>query len=86
MPNDGREPIRYEIRIDGHLDQHWADWFGGLTLTHDADGTTTLRGQVTDQPQLHGLLARIRDIGATLISVMPLEALGDLSTPDQQQP
>ncbi len=59
----------YELRIEGHLDEHWSNWFGGLTLTHEHDGTTTLRGVVRDQSELHGLLAKVRDLGATLISV-----------------
>jgi hypothetical protein len=59
----------YELRVAGHLDRHWLSWFGGLELTHEEDGTTTLRGVVADQSQLHGLLARVRDLGATLISI-----------------
>lgn len=60
---------RYEIRVEGHLDDHWASWFGGLTLTQDDDGTTTLRGVVADQAELHGLLAKVRNIGVALLSV-----------------
>lgn len=67
-------PTGYELRIQGHLDQHWSTWFGGLTLTRETDGTTTLRGPVTDQSELHGLLAKIRDLGAPLISVAPINA------------
>ncbi|MEO3936596.1 hypothetical protein V3N99_07520 [Dermatophilaceae bacterium Soc4.6] len=66
-------PGDYEVRIDGHLDKHWASWFGGLTLTHD-DGITILRGPVTDQAELHGLLAKVRDLGVTLISVKAVDA------------
>lgn len=64
--------VAYELRIGGHLDQRWATWFDGLTLTHEDDGTTTLRGAVRDQSELHGLLAKIRNLGTTLISVAPL--------------
>lgn len=64
----------YELRIDGHLDEHWAAWFGGMTLAHEPDGTTTLRGAVADQAELHGLLAKVRDLGAPLISVTPTTA------------
>ena len=63
------EPAHYELRVEGHLDKHWSTWFGGLALLHEDDGTTTLRGGVTDQAELHGLLAKVRDLGATLISV-----------------
>ena len=58
-------PAHYELRVEGHLDEHWATWFGGLTLVREDDGTTTLRGVVTDQAELHGLLAKVRDLGAT---------------------
>ena len=60
-------PTAYVIRVSGHLDPHWAAVFG-LVLTHDPDGTTTLIGAVADQAALHGTLARIRDLGVTLIS------------------
>jgi hypothetical protein len=59
----------YELRVHGHLDERWSSWFDGLTLTHEPDGTTTLRGPVADQAELHGLLAKVRDLGATLVSV-----------------
>ena len=65
-------PVRYEVRVGGHLDQHWAAWFGVQTLSHSDDGTTVLRGDVADQAELHGLLAKVRDLGAPLISVTPL--------------
>ena len=70
----GHAPARYELRVDGHLDDHWAGWFEDLTLTHETDGTTTLRALVPDQAALHGLLAKVRDIGATLISVEVVDA------------
>lgn len=66
---DEREPARYELRVGGHLDDHWSAWFGGSTLTRERNGTTTMRGPVVDQAALHGLLDRIRDLGVTLISV-----------------
>ena len=69
-------PANYEVRIDGHLDEHWSAWFGGLTLNREDDGTTTLRGVVTDQTELHGLLAKVRDLGTTLISVKTIDAPG----------
>jgi hypothetical protein len=62
----------YELRIGGHLDAHWSTWFDGFTLTHESDGTSTLRGVVRDQSELHGLLNRVRDLGTTLISVTSL--------------
>ena len=70
-------PAHYEIRVGGHLDEHWATWFDGLTLTHHDDGTTTLRGAVSDQAELHGLLVKVRDIGAILVSVSTIDAAHD---------
>jgi len=68
------ETLTYEFRVEGHLDDHWSEWLDGLTLARNDDGTTTLAGAVADQAQLHGLLARLRDMGVTLVS---LRALGD---------
>ncbi|MEV6494373.1 GNAT family protein [Actinoplanes sp. NPDC051633] len=62
-------PATYAIRVDGHLDDHWCRWFDGLALTRDRDGTSTLTGPIADQAQLHGTLARLRDIGATLLDL-----------------
>ncbi|MDR6414969.1 hypothetical protein [Pseudarthrobacter sulfonivorans] len=62
-------PTQYEIRIGGHLDQHWSAWFDGLALTHESDGTTRLRGFVADQAALYGVLTKVRDLGVVLISV-----------------
>ena len=59
----------YEIQIKGHLNARWADWFDGLTLTHESDGTTVLSGSVVDQAALHGLLGKVRDLGLPLIAV-----------------
>lgn len=65
--------VTYELRVRGRLDQHWSTWFDGFTLSHQDDGTTTLRGIVADQSELHGLLAKVRDLGVPLISVTSLE-------------
>ena len=75
-------PARYEIRVGGVLDDLWADWFGGLLV--ESDGTqTVISGLVADQPALHGLLAKIRDLGLYLISVRQLDA-GDARSGTQQ--
>jgi hypothetical protein len=71
-PRSRRGPIRYEIRLQGHLDQHWSNWFTGLTLSQNQDGTTSLRGTLEDQAELHGLLTKVRDLGATLLSVISI--------------
>lgn len=67
----------YELRVVGHLDEHWSTWFDGFTISHHDDGTTTLRGVVTDQSELHGLLAKVRDLGATLISLTTVDTAHD---------
>jgi len=59
-------PTTYAIRVDGHLDDHWSAWLGDLDVTRDDDGTTTITVSVADQAQLHGVLARLRDIGAVI--------------------
>ena len=66
--NGQGSPARYEIRIDGVLDSHWTAWFEGLQV--NSDGTqTVISGLLADQLALHGLLAKIRDLGLCLISV-----------------
>jgi hypothetical protein len=70
---------RYEICLEGRLDDRWAAWFDGLSLTHESDGTTVLRGSVVDQAALHGLLQKVRDLGLPLVSVRP----ADVHQPDQ---
>jgi hypothetical protein len=67
----------YQLRVEGHLDQHWSTWLGDLTLTHESDGTTSLRGAVSDQAELHGLLMKVRDLGVTLIAVEVVDPSDD---------
>jgi hypothetical protein len=59
----------YEIKIQGHLDTKWFEWFYGMTITHERDGSTTLCGPLPDQTVLHSVLDRIRDMNLQLISV-----------------
>jgi hypothetical protein len=63
------EPGSYEIRVQGLLDERWGSWFDGMTLTTDPAGTTMICGFVVDQAALHGLLARLRDLGLPLVAV-----------------
>lgn len=72
----------YEVRVDGHLDDHWSAGLGGVVLTRRDDGTTTLTGTVADQAQLHGLLIRVRDIGATLLELRVVDG----TTQSSQEP
>ena len=60
----------YQIRIKGHLDRRWTDWFGGMTITLEENGYTLLTGPVVDQAALHGLLRKVRDLGMPLISAI----------------
>jgi hypothetical protein len=63
--------LSYRITVNEHLDDSWSAWFDGLTITHAADGATTLAGSVRDQTALYGLTDRARDLGLTLIAVVP---------------
>ena len=74
-PATGRPdgPRRYEIRLNGRLGPRWATWFDGMDLIAADDGTTVLTGPVPDQPALHGVLTRIRDLGLALVSVTRLD-------------
>jgi len=69
LPEYHDESGLYEIRIKGHLDDRWTDWFEGLTITLEEDGDTLLTGPVVDQAALHGLLKRVRDLGMPLLSI-----------------
>ena len=62
-------PYVYEIRVDGHLGDSWSPWLGGMAIHREETGETVLRGPLTDEPALHGVLARIRDLGLALIAV-----------------
>jgi hypothetical protein len=70
---DPLQPTVYQIRIKGHLDSQWTDWFEGLTITLEEGGDTLLTGLVIDQAALHGLLKKVRDLGMPLVSVSPVE-------------
>ncbi len=63
----------FVIRTKGRLDERWADWFEGMDLSHDTDGTTVIRCPAMDQAGLHGLLRTLRDLGLPLISISPIE-------------
>ena len=70
----------YESRLKGHIEPRWADWFGGLTLTQESDGTTVLSGSVADQAALHGLLTKVRDLGLPLIAVRQVDPSSNKET------
>ena len=79
LPEYHDESGLYEIRLKGHLNDRWADWFGGLTITLEDNGDTLITGPVVDQAALHGLLKRVRDLGMPLLSV-------NFVSPDQARP
>ena len=67
-----QEDESYEIRIQGYLEDRWTDWFEGLTIQREEDGTTLLSGRLPDQTALHGVLLKIRDMNLKILSVRQL--------------
>jgi len=65
--------IEYEIRVKGHLDQHWHAWFEGWTIIALENGETLLRSATVDQSGVHGILNKIRDLNLTLLSVVRIK-------------
>jgi hypothetical protein len=63
---------RYEIRVEGHLDERWRAWFDGLTIRNEPSGEATLSGAVADQAALHGVLARLRDLNLPIVALARL--------------
>jgi len=59
----------YQIRVQGHISDSWSTWFEGMTIHREENGETILRGQLSDQTALHGILMKIRDLGLTLLEV-----------------
>lgn len=64
---------RYQFRVKGHLDASWSEWFDGSEIALAGDGTTLLTSVIADQSALHGLLARIRDLNLTLLSLQQID-------------
>ena len=62
-------PTYYQIKIKGHLEDRWSDWFDNLTITNVANGEAILSGPLPDQAALHGVLIKIRDLGLPLVAV-----------------
>ena len=80
MQQDSSVP--YEICLQGHLDARWSDWFDGLTIALEDNGNTCLTGPIADQAALHGLLAKIRDLGLPLISLTRVSSLQETESKD----
>lgn len=71
MKNDVDKLTNYHIKINGHLDARWQDWFDDLTIELIDDGNTVLSGVIADQAALYGILKKINNLGLSLISVIP---------------
>ena len=63
------QPEIYQIRVEGHLGDEWAEWFDGVSIVREEDGATVLTGPVKDQSALHGLLGKIHGMALPLLSV-----------------
>ena len=59
----------YKIKLAGHLDESWTDWFHGMKFSYDQDNITIISGEIADQSALHGILKKIRDLGLPLLAV-----------------
>lgn len=70
------ETMTYAIKVEGHLDAQWTDWFGGLSIRMEEDGNTLITGAAIDQATLHSVLKRVRDLGMTLVSVAQVKPEG----------
>ena len=75
----GEKVSVYEIRVKGHLGGRWSEWFDGLEITNLENGEALLSGEIADQAALHGVLAKVRDLGLPLVAV---RGVGQ----DQQEP
>jgi RimJ/RimL family protein N-acetyltransferase len=79
-------PTTYAIRVNGHLDDHWSAWLGELAMTRVDESTTTVTISIADQAQLHGVLARLRDIGAVITELRTTDAPDPLSRSVLERP
>ena len=81
---DPSQQIMYQIRIKGHLDRKWRDWFEGMSISLENNGDTLITGPVVDQSALHGLVKKVRDLGLPLISVNRMVP-GQTQSPDDNR-
>ena len=68
-PREFDQRCIYHIRLKGKLDPKWSDWFAGFAIIPQPNDETLLTGPITDQADLHGLLAKIRDLGLPVLLV-----------------
>jgi len=65
-----------EIRVKGRIDEHWSEWFDGLTIAYSDQDETVMTGPIPDQAALYGLIARLRDLGLSLRALECVEIEG----------
>ena len=63
----------YKIRVEGHLNQCWSEWFNGMTITNEENGDAIISGPLVDQAALHSLLIKVYNLNLTLVSVLHVE-------------
>jgi hypothetical protein len=66
---EGGKVSVYNIRVKGHLDGGWSEWFDGLQITNLENGEAMLSGEIVDQAALHGMLNKVCDLGLPLVGV-----------------
>ena len=71
------------IRIKGHLDPSWQEWFEGLAMVHEAEGTSTLSGSLKDQAALHGFLAKMRGLGLAVLALETRDVTSEGSSAEE---
>jgi len=81
---EGGRMAAYEIRVKGHLDGRWSEWFDGLTIVNVEDGDALLSGEIVDQSALHGVLNKVRDLGLPLLAVSRVRAVPEDPRSSQQ--
>jgi hypothetical protein len=74
-------PAVYQIIVKGHLDSQWSTWFDNMLITNEANGQTVLRGSLADQSALYGVLAKVRNLGLTLVAVYQVAAIDATTEP-----
>ena len=72
--------MRYQIRVQGHLDDQWSAWFEGLTITNLDGGEAVLEGSLVDQPALYGILVKVCNLGLPLLALQRVDADGEAET------
>lgn len=77
--------MRYEIHVEGIVDQYWSEWFDEMQLTNESGYETMIAGEVKDQAALHGVLARVRDLGLEVISVTRVDRASERDAPTNKE-